>query len=267
MSETNPLQELINKLLRKKIILYIVFPCVLLVIFTQFYDETLRPVLALAQSLFEPIAPKAVRKQISNAFNDPELQKHLDYRATGFPATYYQETIMDSLSKAYGPLDRAPYSRVQNMLGHYVDFGKEINNMRPFEPITEEYKTSLLQYIELNKKILTLQLTVISEGLTEQRLAQRNLLKSQIERNLDAQDEIIGRYAVYFKSMMKNVFGKYKQHRAKEYSVAEKELAAKYYRKKWKGYLLKKTGNKYKGILSKKAETISTGQICQWLEI
>lgn len=267
MSEPNPLQELINKLLRKNIILYIVFVCTMLVVFTKFYDETLRPVLAGVQSLFEPKAPKLIREQIDNAFNDLELQKHLDYRATGFPVTYYQETIMDSLSQAYGPLDRAPYSLVQNMLGHYIDFGIEINNIQPYEPITEQYKASLLRYAALNKKILTLQLIIISDGLTENRLTQRTVLRSQIEGNLDEQDEITGRYGVYFMAMMVRIFKKYNQHSEKTYTIAEKELAADYYRKKWMNYLLKKTGKKYEDMLSEKAKAIGTGQICQWLEI
>lgn len=267
MSDQNPLQELTNKLLRKRIILYTVFACFLLVIFTRFYDETLQPVLAGVKSLFEPKAPKLVREQIDNAFNDPELQKHLDYRATGFPATYYQEMIIDSLARAYGPLDQAPYSVVQNMLGHYVDFDREINNIRPYEPITEAYKASLLEYTDLNRKILTLQLTIISNGLTDGNLTQRNALRRRIERNLDEQDEITGKYGVYFNAMMENVFRKYNQHGEKVYTVAEKELAADHYRKKWMNYLLKKTGKKYKELLSKKVKSIGTAQICQWLEI
>lgn len=275
MSEQNPLQELTNKILRIKPVLYTVFGAVVLLAIIHFWNEaggSLKNAAGFISGSLDRGTPaeREKMKETDRIFEDKFMGQYIRYLSQRIPASHYQKNVIDPYAaeiNRMGGYYNAPFSAVDKARGLFATLELKLNNVEPFNELTKEMKRNLIRYAALNQQTLSLQLDIISDGISEAKLARRKVMVDSLLLLVE-KEEALGRdFESFFEEQMSVMSEKYCDKLKADITVAEKNNIARYFKKKWTEAIVAKAGEEYRAHLENDIHPFPDERIWRWLKI
>lgn len=273
MIDQNPLQQLINTVLRHKPILYIVFLGFVILLVVRFCKETGAP-LAEAWETIDGAFDNGTKyermkkREIDRIFKDKFMVKYLHYMSSVTPSNDFIINIGEPASKEagqYGGYYNAPFEIVQKAIELHATMQLKFSVIEPFDSLTNSIKENSIEYAMLNRKALSVQLDIIQSGTSSNRVNRRNDLRDGIRTNVIVGERLRNNFDVFIDKQMREIGEKYCKKTTKEITVKEKNKIAEYYKQKWVGAIVSEAGENYIKFLESEANKIPNELI--WLRL